>query len=428
MLPKVLHPVAGRPMVLAVLDAAKALSPAHTIVVIGAGMDQLENTIHSANPEAQFVIQNQPLGTGDAVKRAMTLLEGFTGDVVILYADTPLIQTSTLQQLLARLRENDNPALVALGFHAANPAEYGRMVTGENNTLEEIVEFREANEAQAAITLCNSGVMAVKGVVLPNVLSELRDNNSKKEYYLTDIVRIARKNRAICAYVEVWEQEVLGVNSRAELAKVELIMQQRLRVTAMNNGVTLIDPKTVTLCYDTKLGMDVTIHPHVVFGPAVRVYDNVTIKSFCHIEGAVIESGVVFGPFARLRPESIIHKNVQVGNFIEIKNSHLHEGSKVLHLSYIGDTIVGRQSNIGAGTITCNFDGFKKSNTTIGENVFVGSNSSLVAPVIIGDGAIIGAGSVITEDVPADALAIARTKQVTMAAKGKAIRKKKESW
>jgi bifunctional UDP-N-acetylglucosamine pyrophosphorylase/glucosamine-1-phosphate N-acetyltransferase len=423
-LPKVMHPIAGRPMILAVMEAAQSLSPSKIIAVVGPDMQPLEQTIRSANPAAQCVVQHDRLGTGDAVKQALPLLEGFSGDVVILYGDTPLIRPATLQRMLAKLHDATAPCLTVLGFNAADPAEYGRLVV-HNNALQEIVEYREASEAQRAITLCNSGVLAVKGALLATLLQSVTNQNSKQEYYLTDIIGIARQQGHCCAFVEGSEQEVLGVNSRQQLAEAEAIMQQQMRRQAMDNGATLIQPETVTLCYDTQIGRDVVIQPYVVFGKHVTIADNVEIRSFSHIEGAVIENGAVVGPFARLRPQSVIHKNAHVGNFVEIKNSHLHEGAKANHLSYIGDSSVGTHSNIGAGTITCNYDGFKKSSTTIGSNVFIGSNTSLVAPVTIGNGAIVGAGSVITEDVAENALAVARPKQVTVAGKGQEIRKRK---
>lgn len=426
-LPKVMHPIAGRPMILAVLEAAKALSPSHIVAVIGPDMEPLEKNILASNPDVQCVVQKNRLGTGDAVKTALPLLEGFIGDVVILYGDTPLIRLATLQKMLARLKDTDSPCMTVLGFNAADPAEYGRLIVNSDRLLEEIVEYREATDAQRRVTLCNSGVLAVNGALLRLLLESVTNQNSKQEYYLTDIIGIARKNNHICAFVEGHEQEVLGVNSRAQLAEAEAIVQQQLRLAAMENGATLIQPESVTFNYDTKIGCDVVIHPHVVFGGAVSIDDNVEIKSFSHIEGAVIESGAVVGPFARIRPKSVIHKHAHIGNFVEIKNTTVHEGAKANHLSYIGDAVIGSKSNIGAGTITCNYDGFKKSCTTIGENVFIGSNSALVAPVTIHDGAIVGAGSVITEDVPADALAIARVPQLTLAAKGKEIRKKKQS-
>jgi bifunctional UDP-N-acetylglucosamine pyrophosphorylase / glucosamine-1-phosphate N-acetyltransferase len=426
-LPKVMHPIAGRPMINAVIATAESLSPTKIIAVVGPDMKPLEQVIRMANSQVECVVQHERLGTGHAVKQAIPALKDFKGDIVILYGDTPLIRPVTLQKMLARLKEADSPCVTVLGFNAANPAEYGRLITSRDNILEEIVEYREATDAQRAITLCNSGVIAAKAPLLRELLALVTNQNSKKEYYLTDIIGLARAKGNLCAYVEGSEQEVLGVNSRAQLAEAEAIVQEQMRLAAMDSGATLIQPETVTFHYDTQIGQDVTIHPYVVFGKDVRIEDNVQIKSFSHIEGAIIEPGAIVGPFARVRPHSVIHKNAHVGNFVEIKNTHLNEGAKANHLSYIGDSDIGSHSNIGAGTITCNYDGYKKSRTVLGENVFIGSNSALVAPLTIGNGAIIGAGSVITDNVPEGALAVARGKQVTLVGKGQEMRKRKSS-
>jgi bifunctional UDP-N-acetylglucosamine pyrophosphorylase/glucosamine-1-phosphate N-acetyltransferase len=312
--------------------------------------------------------------------------------------------------MLAARRSAPHPAVVVLGFRPEDPAAYGRLIMGSQG-LERIVEFRDASPAERAVNLCNSGVMAVDGARLFAWLDKVDNNNAKGEYYLTDIVGLARAEGLNCTVVEGEEEEMLGVNSRVDLAAAEAVAQNRLRKIAMLNGATLIDPSSVTLCFDTKLGRDVVVGPNVVFGPGVTVADNVDIRPFCHIEGTSIDEGAVIGPFARLRPGSEIGRNAHIGNFVELKKTKLEEGAKVNHLSYVGDARVGAKANVGAGTITCNYDGFMKYHTDIGAGAFIGSNSALVAPVKIGDGAIVGAGSVITGDVPADALGIERSEQ-----------------
>lgn len=422
-LPKVLHPLCGRPMVHTVLDLARSLSPTRIITVIGPDMEALQCSVTAFCPEAQCVIQTTQCGTADAVGAALPLLEGFSGKVVILYGDTPLIAENTVKKMLVGMEES---AVTVLGFCAKNPAEYGRLITHNDNELLSIIEFREASEEQKKITLCNSGVMTVKGTLLAELLAGVGNNNAKGEYYLTDIIALARDKGYGCRFIEADEEEVLGINSRQQLAEAEAVAQKRLRLRAMENGVTLIQPESVTFCADTVTGRDVVIHPHVVFGKNVVIEDNVEIKSFSHIEGATISSGAVIGPFARLRPSTTIGRDVKVGNFVEIKNASLQEGAKANHLSYIGDTDIGSNSNIGAGTITCNYDGFHKHKTVIGKNTLIGSNTSIIAPVVIGDGVIVGAGSVVLENVPDNALTLARSQQVILEGKGAEIRKRKQ--
>jgi bifunctional UDP-N-acetylglucosamine pyrophosphorylase/glucosamine-1-phosphate N-acetyltransferase len=405
-LPKVMHRVAGRPMVSHLLDTVAALQPSKVAVVIGPDMDGVAKTV-SPHPT---VVQADRLGTGHAVAQVRQVLAGFTGTVLILYGDTPLMTVETLTAMMERRRQPEDPAVVVLGFRPADPGHYGRLIVGAGG-LEAIVEHKDATETQRAVTLCNSGVMAVDGARLFDWIDRLTNDNAKGEYYLTDIVALARADGRACGFVEGAEEELLGINSRVELAAAEAIVQARLRRAAMDGGATLTDPDSVFFSWDTKLGRDVVIGPQVVFGTGVSVGDGVEIRAFSHIEGATVESGAMIGPFARLRPGAHVGADVHVGNFVEIKNAVLETGAKVNHLTYVGDARVGARANIGAGTITCNYDGYTKSFTDIGAGAFIGSNSSLVAPVTIGDGAIVGAGSVINKSVAPGALAVARGKQ-----------------
>lgn len=409
-LPKVLHRLAGLPLVGHVLSSGRALGVSRTVVVIGPAMDEVAAEVAPATT----VVQKERLGTAHALLQARKALEGFTGTVLVLYGDTPLISVPTLEALVRERAAPDNPALVALGFDADDPTGYGRHVVGDNGCLADIIEHRDATPAQRAIRRCNSGVMAFDGAVLFDILDRIGNDNVRGEYYLTDAVRIANAMGRICRAVEGPEEEFLGVNSRVELARAETLFQDRMRRKALEDGATLVAPETVFFSWDTCLGRDVTVHPFVTFGPGVCVEDNATIRSFCHLEGARIAAGAEIGPYARLRPGAEIGPNARVGNFVEIKKSTLEEGAKVNHLSYIGDARVGAGANIGAGTITCNYDGFGKYHTDIGRGTFVGSNSALVAPVRIGDGAMIGAGSTITRDVPGGALALTRASQETL--------------
>jgi bifunctional UDP-N-acetylglucosamine pyrophosphorylase/glucosamine-1-phosphate N-acetyltransferase len=407
--PKVLHSVANRPMILHILDRLKEVDVDRTIVVVGAE----QTDVAEAVAPALTAVQSPPRGTGDAVLAARTHIDGFDGDVLILCGDTPLLTAATLSRLLDRRRAKDAPAVVLLGFRPADTAEYGRLVVGRDGSLDAIVEHMDATAAQRAIPLCNSGVMAVDGRHLCSLLDAVGNDNDKGEYYLTDIVAIARKRGLACAVVEGEDpDEIMGVNSRIDLAAAEAAMQRRLRAKAMAEGATLADPETVYFSADTRLGQDVTVGPHVVFGPGVSVGNNVEIVAFCHLTGVEIAEKAIVGPFARIRPGTRIGPEVRIGNFVEVKGSVLEKGAKANHLSYVGDTHVGAGANIGAGTITCNYDGFFKSKTEIGAGAFIGSNTALVAPVKVGDGAIVGAGSVITIDVKPNALAVERNQQV----------------
>jgi len=423
-LPKVLHPVAGRAMVAHVLEASQTAGAGRLVVVVGRGMEAVANAV----APAAVAIQDPPRGTGHAVMSALPALAGFEGDVVILFGDTPLITAETIRRMVAARREAPHPSVVVLGFEPEDPKEYGRLVLGADGHLDRIVEAKDATPAEKAIRLCNSGVMAVDGRRLAGLLNRITNTNAKGEYYLTDIVALARADGLVAGVVRTADiDETMGVNSRADLAKAEAAMQARLRARALAGGATLTAPETVFFAADTIVGRDVVIGPNVVFGKDVRIEDNVEIRAFCHIEGARIASGAVIGPFARLRPGADIGRDAHVGNFVEIKNARLEEGAKANHLAYLGDARVGAKANVGAGTITCNYDGFFKSHTEIGAGAFIGSNTSLVAPVTIGDRAITGAGSTIAQDVPADAIAVTRAEQTVKAGGAKRFRERKKA-
>ncbi len=406
--PKVLHEIAGRAMVCHVLDRLAEIAPERCAVVVGNGAGQIGDVV----APTPTVIQDRPLGTAHAVLAARAYLTGFDGDVLIVYGDTPLITARTMTRMLAALRGPAEPAVVVLGFRPDDPSGYGRLIAAPDGALQAIVEHRETTDAQRAIGLCNAGVMAVDGSRLLTLLEAIGNDNRKGEYYLSDIVAVARSRRLGCAVCLAEDaEEVMGVNARADLAAAEAAFQRRLRARAMAGGVTLLDPDSVYFSYDTVLGRDVRIGPQVFFGPGVKVGDRVEIRPFSHLEGAAIAEDAVIGPFARLRPGVRVGPEVRIGNFVEIKEAVLEHGAKVNHLSYVGDARVGAKANVGAGTVTCNYDGFVKSQTEIGAGAFIGSNNSLVAPVAVGPGAITGAGSVITRDVPSDALAVERTGQ-----------------
>ena len=407
-LPKVMHRIAGRTLVGHVLANLAPLGLQRAVVVIAPGMDDVAAEV-APNPTA---FQTEQLGTGHAVGCAKAALGGFSGDVLVVYGDTPFVTTDTLTRLLARRRRDDNPAVVVLGMRPADPSGYGRLIQAADGTLDRIVEHKDASEAERAVGLCNSGVMAIDGAALWPLIDRLDNNNAKGEFYLTDIIAHARKDKRVCAFVEAPAEELLGVNSRVELAAAEALFQDRMRRAAMEEGATLTDPATVYFAADTRIGSDVVIGPNVQFGPGVEIADGVEIRAFCHIEGARIGTGAIIGPFARIRPGSVIGDEAHVGNFVELKKAELGAGAKANHLSYLGDATIGAKANIGAGTITCNYDGFTKAKTQIGAGAFIGSDTSLVAPVTVGEGAITGAGSVITRDVAPDALAIARGEQV----------------
>lgn len=404
---KVLHPIAGRSMLLHLLASVGTLGPERQVVVVGAGREQVEKAV--AGTGAVIAVQEQQLGTGHAVAQAHDALAGFAGDVLILYGDVPLVRPETMRAMLDRLNRGDEPRAVVLGFRPEDAAAYGRIVADGQGIIDRMVEYKDANDAERAVTLCNSGLMAVRSTDLFVLLDRIGNDNAAGEYYLPDIVMLPGGQSAVIE-TEAWE--VAGVNSRIELAGVEAMWQARRRVDAMRDGVTLIAPDTVFFSHDTVLGRDVVVEPHVVFGPGVTVADDVTIHAFSHLEGASVERGAAIGPYARLRPGAEIGERAKVGNFVEIKKARLEEGAKANHLSYIGDASVGAGANIGAGTITCNYDGFLKYRTEIGAGAFIGSNSALVAPASIGAGAIVAAGSVVTKSVEADALCLVRPEQV----------------
>lgn len=407
--PKVLHRIAGLSMLGHVLDGVSKAGADKVVVVVGPDRPDVSNEAIRLRPDAEIVVQTERLGTAHACLTARDQFgEGFD-DVLVVFADTPLVQSSTYQALRAKISEGATVA--ALGFDAADPAGYGRLLL-EGDTLKAIREHKDASEAERRVTLCNAGLMAFDGKQALSILESVSNQNAQKEFYLTDCIALAAERGLSVTYALADQQEVMGVNDRLQLSQAEQLMQQRLRARGMLAGVTMIDPASVTLSHDTVLGRDVLIEPHCVFDVGVKLSDGVIIKAFSHLEGATIGPDSVVGPYARLRPGSDLASHVRIGNFVELKNAKLAEGVKVNHLTYLGDTTVGSQSNIGAGTITCNYDGFAKHQTTIGAHAFIGSNSALIAPVTIGEGAYVATGSVITEDVPADALALARGRQV----------------
>ncbi|WP_128253653.1 bifunctional UDP-N-acetylglucosamine diphosphorylase/glucosamine-1-phosphate N-acetyltransferase GlmU [Falsirhodobacter deserti] len=408
-LPKVLHPLGGAPLLHHAMQAGRMLDPVRTIIVTGHGADQVEKAARTFDPEVETVLQEEQLGTGHAVRQAAPLLQGQKGDAVVLYGDTPFIRHETLEAMQAARSRH---AVVVLGFEHAGAGRYGRLVT-QGETLERIVEYKDASEAERAITLCNSGVICAEASVLLDLVAAIGNENASGEFYLTDVVEIARQRGLSAGVVTCDEAETLGINTRAELAAAEAAFQTRARAEAMENGVTLTAPETVFFALDTVVGRDALIGPNVVFGPGVTIESGAEIRAFTHLEGCHISRGATVGPFARLRPGAELAEDVHVGNFVEIKNSVLDEGVKVGHLTYLGDAHVGEKTNIGAGTITCNYDGVNKHRTEIGPRSFIGSNTMLVAPVTVGRDAMTGSGSVITEDVPAEALAIGRARQVT---------------
>jgi bifunctional UDP-N-acetylglucosamine pyrophosphorylase/glucosamine-1-phosphate N-acetyltransferase len=404
--PKVLHPIGGLPMLGHVIRTAESMKPEKIVVV--AAPDQL-GAFRPHVGQHEIAVQDAQLGTGHAVRCAESALAGFDGDILILYGDVPLITQQTLSELL-RKKSGAHSAVAVLGFRAANPAGYGRLVvTGD--ALLGIVEDKDADAAQRAIPLCNSGLMAVSAAHLWPLLATLRNHNAQGEYYLTDIVAAAAAKDLPCCYGLAEESEVMGINDRLQLGEAENLFQARMRRAAMLGGVTLQCNYSTLFAHDTQIAHDVTVGANVVFGPGVVVESGAEILPFCHLENCVVKSGAKIGPFARIRPGSVIGEGARVGNFVEIKNAEIGAGAKANHLSYIGDATVGEKANIGAGTITCNYDGIKKSRTTIGRGAFIGSNTALVAPVTVGDGAMVAAGSTITKDVEAGALGIARSVQ-----------------
>jgi bifunctional UDP-N-acetylglucosamine pyrophosphorylase/glucosamine-1-phosphate N-acetyltransferase len=406
--PKVMHAIAGRPMIQHLLEAVRELDPARLVVVVARDMEDVAEAV----APAALAIQDPPLGTGHAVLAAKDAFRGFAGDLLVLFGGDPLTSAVTMRRLILA-RRAAGAAIAVLGMRVNAPNMYGRLVIGPDGILDRIVEFRDAGPKERSITLCNAGVMAFDGAKAFDLLAAVGNENAKREYYLTDAVAVARARGHSCIAVEAEAPDELhGIDSRAELARVEAILQQRLRARAMEGGATLIDPDTVHFCHDTELGQDVVVEPNVVFGPGVRVAEGARIRAFSHLEGAEVGPGAIVGPFARLRPGARIGAVARVGNFVEVKNARIGDGAKANHLAYIGDAVIGARANIGAGTITANYDGVAvKATTTIGAEVSIGSNTVLIAPVSIGDRAIVGAGSVITKDVAADALALTRAPQ-----------------
>jgi bifunctional UDP-N-acetylglucosamine pyrophosphorylase/glucosamine-1-phosphate N-acetyltransferase len=408
--PKVMHPLAGRPMIRHLLAACEPRF-ARIVAVVGPDMPELEAAVAPHG----VAVQRERLGTAHAALQAMPLLGGHPGDVAVLYGDNPLITGETLGRLLAARAEAD---LVLLAMRPADPGRYGRVVLGEGGMVERIVEWADANEAERAIGLCNAGVVCAASADLFRWLAAVRNDNAKGEYYLTDVVALARAEGRRVRAVEAPEAELRGINSRAELAAAEAEVQRRLREAALAAGVTMQAPETVFLAHDTRLAPDVVLEPHIVFGPGVSVAEGALIRAFSHLEGCAVGREAVIGPFARLRPGTVIEARAHVGNFVELKAATLGEGAKANHLSYLGDASIGAGANIGAGTITCNYDGVAKHRTEIGEGAFIGSDTALVAPVKVGARALVGAGSVITANVPEDALAIARGRQTVYEGRG----------
>lgn len=407
-LPKVLHPLAQAPLLEHAMASGFALEPEHTVVVAGHGLEQVRTAALNFDDTAIVVEQTEQNGTAHAAAQAKNALDGFDGAALVLFGDTPFMQAETLEKMVAALDSHD---VVVLGFKPADTKRYGRLVMN-GDVLERIVEHKDALDEERNITLCNGGVIACRSPLLFELIAEIKDDNASGEYYLTDVVGLARKRGLSATAVICDEAETLGVNSREDLVAADALFQTRARAILLDDGVTLMAPDSIYLARDTVIGRDAVIEPNVVFGPNVTVESGATIRAFSHLEGCHVSRGAIVGPYARLRPGAELSEDVRVGNFVEIKNTTLAEGAKVNHLSYIGDTTIGTKTNIGAGTITCNYDGVMKHHTQIGSNVFIGSNTMLVAPVSIGNGAMTGSGSVITSDVDPDALALSRAPQV----------------
>ncbi len=414
-LPKVMHCIGGAPMVDHVLKSAAEADAVRNIVVVGFGGEIVAEHV---NGRAETVEQAALNGTGGAALCARAALAGFSGDAIVLYGDGPFVRPETMQAVLDKRAEGFD--VVAVGFTPEDPSGYGRMVLN-GETLEGIVEHKDCNAAQLKIGLCNLGVIAAKADVLFDLLAQVGNDNANGEYYLTDVIALARTANMRCGVVVCDAEEATSVNSRAQLAEAEAVFQQRARAAAMGNGATLVAPETVFFALDTLLGADVTIEPNVVFGPGVSIENGALIRAFSHLEGCHVSEGAVIGPYARLRPGAEIGAHGKVGNFVEIKNAIIGNGAKVNHLSYVGDADIGADSNIGAGVIFCNYDGVFKHHSTLGERVFVGSNSALISPVVVGNDALIGTGSVVTHDVPAGDLVLARSAQVNKKGRGKRL-------
>ena len=406
---KVLHPIAGRPMLLHLMASVDALNPAKKVVIVGDKADQLKAALSGT---ADLAVQDPQLGTGHAVQQAEAALAGFDGDVLILYGDVPFVPAATMQAMIDRLNADDAPAVVVLGFEPWDGLQYGRVISWDDGTITKMVEFKDATQAERDFRVCNSGLMAVRAKDLFALLARVTNENAAGEFYLVDIVNLAISDKRRCVVIKTDPYDVAGINSRGELASMEADWQTLRRQEAMANGVTLIAPDTVWFAWDTQLGRDVLIEPNVFFGPGVTVADNVKIRANCHIEGTTIGSGCEVGPFARLRPGTVLGEKAKIGNFVETKMAVLGKGAKANHLTYLGDATVGAGANIGAGTITCNYDGYFKYETVIGENAFIGSNSALIAPVTIGRDAIVAAGSAVSRDVAAGDLRMVRAEQL----------------
>ncbi|MGR3513236.1 MAG: bifunctional UDP-N-acetylglucosamine diphosphorylase/glucosamine-1-phosphate N-acetyltransferase GlmU [Paracoccaceae bacterium] len=406
--PKVLHKIAHAPLFQHALMSAAALD-GRRVIVVGHGGDAVGAAAQAYDPDFHIVEQREQLGTAHAVAQAADALEGAGGDTLMLFGDTPFISPETITRMQNMRTEGAD--IVFLGFEAADPGRYGRMVT-DGDTLTRIVEYKDASEDERAITLCNSGVVLAGTETLLRLAASVGNDNAAGEYYLTDIPALGAKGGLVTKVATCPEAETLGINTRADLAAAEAVFQAKARAEALAGGVTLHDPDTVHFAFDTTLGRDAVIEPYVVFGPGVTVESHAQIRAFSHLEGAHVGARAVVGPYARLRPGAELSNDTRVGNFVEVKNAEIGDGAKVNHLSYIGDAAVGARTNIGAGTITCNYDGVFKHRTEIGEDVFIGSNTMLVAPVTIGDGAMTATGGTITMDVPAGDMAVARTRQV----------------
>ena len=419
-LPKVLHRVGHRAMLDHAIDAAEALGCERIVVVVGDHSPDVRAHVEARLGPSSIAIQDPPLGTGHAVRAAEAALAGFDGDVVVTYGDVPLLKASDIEPVFG------GEGVTVVGFHARDPGAYGRLIL-EDDTLRAITEAKEASAEVLALTACNSGVMAAPSALLFQLLADVTNDNAKGEYYLTDVIELARKANHPTRAVFAEEDAVMGVNSQAELAQAEALFQTVQRDTFLAAGVTMPDPETVHFAWDTQVGGGAVIEPFVVFGPGAVVEGGARIRSFSHIEGARVASGAEVGPYARLRPGADLAEGVRVGNFVEVKNVTMAKGSKANHLAYLGDGAVGEKANVGAGVIFCNYDGFNKARTEVGAGAFVGSNSSLVAPVSIGAGAVVGSGSVVTEDAPADALVFGRARQVNKSGAGLAFRDKAKS-
>ncbi|NRA73762.1 MAG: bifunctional UDP-N-acetylglucosamine diphosphorylase/glucosamine-1-phosphate N-acetyltransferase GlmU [Rickettsiales bacterium] len=410
-LPKMLHKLASAPIIDWILATVKNLTVKDCVMVIGPKMSILEDHVKEKNVNIKFTVQEKKLGTADAVKIGISELQDSNENVLVLYGDVPFISADTIKKMQGKLEENPKSALVVLGFESQDPRQYGRLVINSKGQLQKIVEYLDCTELEKKITLCNSGIMMVKKKYIEQLLPKIRANNVKKEFYFTDIVGIALEQKLHCEYFTTKEEEVVAINNRSDLAKAELIIQNHLRNKFLSNGVTLVDPKTVYFSMDTVIANDVIIFPNVFIGAGVKIATGVQINSFSHIEEATIEKNSNIGPFARLRPGTKLSENVRIGNFVEIKNSKIAQGSKIRHLSYIGDTEMGSNVNIGAGAITCNYDGLKKHKTIIEDDAFIGSNAALIAPLTIGKGALVAASSAITKNVASYDLAIERSEQ-----------------